>query len=303
MVTRTATPEYFVSAIVGGGEIFVYDQAGRFQRSVGRPGSGPGELGPLNRVVTGLGDTLVVLDQAQRRIQIFSPSGDFVRGFRTSGSGPLSPLQSGDLLIPRRPATRADHIFEIVDPEGHVVTPLGQSQWSSDNLDLTQWVTSASKSGGFWAASVWEYALHHWSSDGTRERTLVRDASWFPDEPEFLDGAYLTSPPPTLLTHIWEDSAGRLWVFVQKPDADWDPEIGARPNPDWYRRTWDTVVEVIDPTNAEVIVRDSLPYALGATCDSGLMYGVTYSDAGDTELTVFAPTVVEAREDAADGTM
>lgn len=72
-------------------EIRVYDREGRFLRRIGRPGSGPGELGAGGTsVFFGPGDTLIVPDPGQRRVNIFLRDGSFVRSYPLSATEGVS---------------------------------------------------------------------------------------------------------------------------------------------------------------------------------------------------------------------
>lgn len=69
-------------------EIRVYDPAGRFERRIGGPGAGPGELGAGGTGIHfGRGDTVIVPDPGLQRINFFSRDGRFLR------SHPLSSLE------------------------------------------------------------------------------------------------------------------------------------------------------------------------------------------------------------------
>ena len=69
-------------------EIKVYDAAGRYLRRIGRPGSGPGELGAGGTgVIFGRGDTVIVPDPGLQRINFFARDGTFLRSY------PLSALE------------------------------------------------------------------------------------------------------------------------------------------------------------------------------------------------------------------
>jgi hypothetical protein len=63
--------------------VFVYDPHGRFLRKFGRPGQGPGELGPVQSIF--ISDDTVVINDLSRKISIFSRNGNFLRSFSTKG--------------------------------------------------------------------------------------------------------------------------------------------------------------------------------------------------------------------------
>lgn len=69
------------------GSVRVFDSDGTFIRTLAGPGEGPGEIGPQASSVVVRGDTVVVVDWTQRRLQ----------RYRTDGS-PLSPILLPDEL-------------------------------------------------------------------------------------------------------------------------------------------------------------------------------------------------------------
>jgi hypothetical protein len=74
--TRDSQGRYFAATSTGN-TVAVYDAGGRLVQTVGRPGSGPGEFGLINRILVGAGDSLIVIEPA--RFSVFSPSFAFVR--------------------------------------------------------------------------------------------------------------------------------------------------------------------------------------------------------------------------------
>lgn len=68
--------------------IRVFDADGEFMRTIGRGGSGPGELNGPSNVLIGQGDTILVPDMANQRVQRFLPDGS------DAGSFPI-PLDAG----------------------------------------------------------------------------------------------------------------------------------------------------------------------------------------------------------------
>lgn len=97
--TATGAPEYQFGmiwdvAVAGGGRIYVldsqaqhvsvFDADGEFLKTIGRPGDGPGELGPnLRWLMIGSGDTLYVPNTNLQRVQRYLPDGTPTGSFRT----------------------------------------------------------------------------------------------------------------------------------------------------------------------------------------------------------------------------
>jgi hypothetical protein len=63
-------------------ELKVFSPSGAYERTIGRPGGGPGELGiQVSAVVAAPGDTIVVADIGNQRVNLYLPDGTFVRSF------------------------------------------------------------------------------------------------------------------------------------------------------------------------------------------------------------------------------
>ncbi|MHB1326686.1 MAG: NHL repeat-containing protein [Gemmatimonadales bacterium] len=59
--------------------IAVFDSTGTWLRDIGQQGSGPGEFEGLGWAYPALGDTIVSFEPMNRRLQVFTPEGAFVR--------------------------------------------------------------------------------------------------------------------------------------------------------------------------------------------------------------------------------
>jgi hypothetical protein len=68
-----------VIANSGTSQVRVYDQAGRFLRSFGKEGQGPGEFGAVAIVGVLADDSLLISDLREKRFSIFTTAGEFVR--------------------------------------------------------------------------------------------------------------------------------------------------------------------------------------------------------------------------------
>lgn len=292
MVARTSEGAFLLSGVLGGGRIDVFDSNGVFLRTIGRGGSGPGEFGNIVRLVVGPGDTLFVMDDSNLRVQTLSPSGQFVRSFPALARyRSFALLKSGELVFFRPPSQAQDQVYSIVDRLGSEVGRFGAT--TGVPLDLETGIVVPAPGGGMWTASYWKYELSRWTSLDSAERVLTREASWFPPNAPYPADAFKSSLPPPALVHAWEDSAGRLWTYVAMPDPRWKPGGPSRQSPDWYRYTFDTVVEVIDLERARLIASKRFDGRFGVVCNSPLMYTIVETPDGDTRIQVLQPVLTE----------
>jgi len=133
---------FAVGAVVGGGRVALYDRGGAWLGSLGHPGEGPTEFrGQLSLAVL-TGDTLVVLDGANQRVQLVTPAGRFVGSFRRPGAGSAFYAPgSGRLLVAPVPTGDVDQepLFRIVDEHGSRLAAFGTR---SKRLDGYDWWTA-----------------------------------------------------------------------------------------------------------------------------------------------------------------
>jgi hypothetical protein len=135
-------PEYQFGLISGigmtsGGEVLVMDQQGQelkvfgpdgtWVRTIGDAGSGPGQFGPqAGPVLVGRGDTVLVPDLGNQRVNLLSPDGDQLGSFRlglergipirwemTPDGTPVTQLRS--LNLPGQAGGQADTMDAIVE--------------------------------------------------------------------------------------------------------------------------------------------------------------------------------------------
>lgn len=126
-----------------GGRIFVGDPLvphvvvlsanGTVHDTIGQQGRGPGEFDNLTDMTLARGDSLYVLDRAQQRVSVFSPSGHF--GYTASIDAPYAdeimvPEERGGLILesrslPRSPSsTRQQFTVQWLGSNGAVRDPL-----------------------------------------------------------------------------------------------------------------------------------------------------------------------------------
>jgi len=122
-------------------QIRFYDASGKFLRSVGREGGGPGEFKQLGGLFRLPADTIAAFDWNLRRVSLFSPTGELVRSFLLTvpgNSGFLSPvgtLGDGRFLVQKNVvfmsgkvstgASRDSVTFYVADSVGTLVDTVG----------------------------------------------------------------------------------------------------------------------------------------------------------------------------------
>lgn len=295
LVARDGTGGFLLSGPVGGGQIFSYGADGRWLRSFGRAGEGPGEFGRNLGVFVGAGDSIYVVDSSQFRVSLLDRDGRFVRSFAVPGPPvAYAALPSRDLLFHFRPSGRPDDarsLFYLMDPTGAEVARFGTS--TGIEADIDQWVVSGHATGGFWSGSVWRYELYRWQGPDSLIQTVTREVDWFPPGGQLSPEIYVSEPPPPQLMHITVDDRGWVWTYSWVPDQNWSPNDSRSPTPEWTRANFDTMIEVIDVTAGRVLAAARSDEMLGHACNVNLAYAVVETDAGDTRVQVIQPVFVE----------
>lgn len=186
------------------GSIFVLDQQarqvrvfssdGRFQRTIGRPGQGPGELGAgVAALLVGRGDTLFVPDMQAQRVNLYLSDGTAVSSFRMSlATGiPLSWAVTRDalvaqlrpLVLPNQPGDSMDVIVKI-----HSDGRIGDTLRTIPSGRTFSFASGTPEFNFFSAEPAWAvdensrllfainstYRLSVYDSNGTLERIIVR---------------------------------------------------------------------------------------------------------------------------------
>lgn len=98
---------------------------GKLVKSWGEPGSAPGQFHLPHSVVTDPGGTLYVADRANRRIQLFTPEGDFLSAWTGMG-GPndITRAADGTFYIAEQEYDDKPAYVCVCDPNGAVITRL-----------------------------------------------------------------------------------------------------------------------------------------------------------------------------------
>lgn len=288
--------EYFVASLYNRGKILVYNTNGQFERTLGRLGRGPGEFeGPILLAIDGA-DTLHAIAALQGQGARFTP------GLELIGTTSLPPrvhdfaLLHNGLLLVSAPLVDGSLVYTA-----HVIEISGRALSSFDPVALDGssnrtdphlfWrAVAASSSNRVWSARLDEYAVTLWDSDGNRIKQLRRRPDWFvvsDQQQEPIDPAYVR--PPARILDVYEYShTGLLWILVAVPDVNWKSGRSHKPE-DIY----DTVIEIIDPDRAEVVVMSRFNDLLQLTRDGNYIYATRQDSSGFSHLMIWKPTIKE----------
>ena len=182
--------------------VVVWDAKGKYLRTIGRKGEGPGEFegGAVTLNIDGR-DYLYVRDY--HTWKIFAPDHEFVRTIQAEGAGSdiwrTAILDDESVLEGNWVTFEGTHHFRITDTAGafRFFAPVkpgnaerARPRRNTHDGDLRGSITSILKrafayEGGdvFWAGPVDGdpdgYVLEEWGTDGKKRRSFRRDASWW----------------------------------------------------------------------------------------------------------------------------
>lgn len=180
-VSRNSRLEYFVVSEETIQEITVFDGHGRFIKTIGRNGQGPGEYRDISALLVLPGETLLVFDGGNARVGVLSPEGEWVRGIGYPGRvNSVARTSEGLLGIAGRIANpgRIGFPLHYLGMDGALGVSFGMDQpaYRPDMYYYMIRFLSEAHGGRMWAAHHMEYVIEQWDVDGVLKRTLLRDA-------------------------------------------------------------------------------------------------------------------------------
>jgi hypothetical protein len=240
---------YFVSAQTFPGEIYMYDAAGKFVKSIGRKGSGPGEMERPVFLSVGAGDSIHAVEMGSNRHHVLSPKGELVR--TTSLRDPVNALaasRDGSLFTSSKHAegknfTLLDHIAA----NGDVISSLERADLSVPTTGRS-YVAVDPVTGDRWSISVEHLRVTHWGKNDTPAAVFTGTRPWFTEgmPPQGKD-------PRKIKPIAWIGglgfASGSLLIYYLVPDAKWAPMDG----PLEINRIYDTRIEVVNPRTGQLM--------------------------------------------------
>lgn len=218
------------------------------------------------------GDTILVIDEGQQRINIFSPTGTFRYSVPLEIPVALGFGLGNGILVSTDYVASA----EVAGFPAHLLSRNGERLVSFGDVETIlpdRWRPQFAGVGGglgtIWLAPRQSYRLQEWDRHGLKVRELVRTAAWFPDSRGGVVSA--TKPPPVHIRAIDVDTLNNhMWVFVAVVDPLWKLGIRREESHEgtWYRvfeweTVFDTQIEVIDLTTNSLLASTRVPQVIG----------------------------------------
>lgn len=241
--------------------VLVYGEDGTFLRRLGKAGAGPGEFRSIRRVLLGPGDSIYVSDWGLGRLTVYAPDLSLAR-VQSLAYPPSLILGDGRFVI-------ADHVpaatgiafpIHVAGADGVLRNSFGadMSESLADMGLITRRWAAAARNGDIWTVAPGRYTLERWDpGTGLRKAAIAIESSWFREVVNWPDDE--RTRPPAVIEALWEDDAGLIWFVFRDADLDWTAPAPALANveraigADEYERTYDWVIEVVDPTAGLVI--------------------------------------------------
>jgi hypothetical protein len=266
-VTEDASGRVYVVQQASDYPVLVYDQRGRFIRTLGRRGSGPGEFQSAGFAVTGPADSLAVWDYRLSRLTILTSDGVVARSFPFAGDASAILWTSQGFLINAHVATpdRVGLAYHLVDRLGRLIQSFGEIPDALSYGDLSPVSRRLTRLGprSFLAATTSRRLRIELWNDDRRSREWSRPSTLFDTEASTARKRF-----PTRVNGLRYDS-GTLFILYAVADPNWSKGVRPKRLPDGEEtlefldvdRIFDTVIEVVDLREGKLITRTSLDEA------------------------------------------
>lgn len=287
------------------GLLKAFDSDGRFVRSIGRRGGGPGEYeGPRNILVASDG-SIVVVDGVLQRRTVFGRDGEVISSTRVpilpAFSNPAVLRPDGQLVlnsvVSAVGAPAKGHTIQLIDAEGNVTRSVDEAQLDP-NASWRQlrllWVR---QNGDLLVARPFSLTIDVYTADLTSKGTITRVADWLPlQEPKEMpsDGVFDEPFAPRVVA-IWEDRHGLLWLQFMVPSPSWKPmrrpsKLGREDYSNLASRPRiENIIEVLDVERQHVVARSRFDGPIGYPFGRGLYATAAEDSSGEPGLRISRP--------------
>ncbi len=227
--------------LMGEDIIKAYDAEGRYFRTIGRPGQGPGELSFAQGISFGPDGNLWVPSRTSIRIVIFTPEGEFVKNIPFNMIPPLNVQTTADGFMGLHTETRSlggsmlemDFLLRRFDADGDTLNTVEFAPLFAQDHEGRVWQCRARSD---------VYRLNVWNTDGTLSMVVEKDVPVMRKTeedieeerelvlgimeqmvsgqlPEGSDFDYQPDPNRAFLGYPYCDPEGLVWVQVGLPNS------------------------------------------------------------------------------------
>lgn len=252
------------------GVIAFYDRSsGRLVGTVGRFGRGPNELGSIQRVEAGAGDTLHVT--TGRMHAVVFPDGRVVRKHPApSLETPLFLPNGGWITNPQFPTRFGMYPAVRLNSADSIVGVIGRPARKGEGNAIA--TLGRGSRGTMFMAPPYAYIIEQWDTVGRHLLTITRKAAWFPPRTEATlatGRSWDVAKPLPGLCRLWMDSSGLLWVLGRNGAHNWQPgpkrpqlrgeDVALPQSPEDATKYLETIVEVLDPRSGQLVTSARFP--------------------------------------------
>jgi hypothetical protein len=274
----------------------VFDSTGKFLRSVGRSGKGPGEYLDAPNLLFGSGDSLFVADKYGRRLTLLG------RNFTVLDSWPSDVDRAPVRLTDGRFAQIADdgyggnwfHTLELLDKQGRRIRRMEIGPPEIEGKFVRTWGLTVGPRGTLWTANRFPLQLEEWDTTGTLLTTLVRK----------IDGAELEALPERRKKELTQpicsfDRDGRLWMaWWVKDEATVRMETRNYPQGkvEVEVADYDVVLEVADMATRKLLASRRFPLRDVLWVQGGMIRSSNTLENGQKEIEIHDVRIVAPRK-------
>lgn len=280
-------------------KVLSFRDSGSHVSMVGRAGDGPGEFRNVRRVFLGPGDSVFVSDWGTGRLTVFSAELKFGRT-KFLPYFPAFVLADGQFIVSSQIQTPEliGYPIHLVDGNGGVVRSFGAEvpEYHPDLRLLATRVAAPAADGDVWAVAPGRYLLERWDPvTGELRHSTPVTSGWFQEIAKWPDDERVR--PPSVIESLWEDGGGLVWFLIRTADSEWEPPPRANVerviDRAEYDRTYDWILEVVDPQTGTVLASRRYPVALWGRPPSSLLVSKRSDDDSDAlqRFNVWLPTL------------
>lgn len=255
-VVRTDSRGRYFVTWSNASSVLVFAPEGRYLRTLGREGDGPGEFRRAFGIVLGRGDSLHVFDNGTNRLTVFDPELRIARMHNVvhSPGSKLIALEDGHFVaaLDIRTPERAGLPLHVFDAEGILVRSFGSTDrdFGPGFQQSPSRTLAAGANGLVWSAHIYRYEIIGWDTTNRIRARVRRNVAWFAPREDTPTRGRLTGPLPAI-QKVWEARDGLLWVAISVADPDWRNAIhpDSRPGAIQVMSQFDyrdTVIEMLD---------------------------------------------------------